>query len=114
MTTRDRKDDDAVTLSSGNVFADLELDDAEELLAKSELAARIGGIIAERKLKQADAARLLGVDQPKVSKLVRGDLYGFSSDQLFRFLNALGHDIEIAVRPRQKRNMRGRIRVKAA
>src|SRR4029078_13087819 len=85
--------------SSGNVFADLGLKNPEELLAKAELVQRIAEIIAERKLTQGRAAKLLGVDQPKVSALLRGKLEGFSTDRLFRFLNALGRDVEIVIRP---------------
>ncbi len=85
--------------SSGNVFADLGLDNPQELLAKAELVQRIAEIIAERKLTQVRAAKLLGVDQPKVSALLRGKLDGFSTDRLFRFLNALGRDVEIVIRP---------------
>src|SRR3982750_1315999 len=85
--------------SSGNVFADLGLKNPEVLLAKAELVQRIADIIAERKLTQARAAKLLGIDQPKVSALLRGKLDGFSTDRLFRFLNALGRDVEISVRP---------------
>jgi predicted XRE-type DNA-binding protein len=85
--------------SSGNVFADLGLKNPEELLAKAELVQRIADIIAERKLTQARAAKILGVDQPKVSALLRGKLDGFSTDRLFRFLNALGRDVEIVIRP---------------
>jgi predicted XRE-type DNA-binding protein len=59
---------------------------------------RIADIIAERRLTQARAAKLLGIDQPKVSALLRGKLSGFSIDRLFRFLNALGRDVEIVVR----------------
>jgi predicted XRE-type DNA-binding protein len=91
-----------VEASSGNVFADLEVPDADEVLAKAELARRICAILAERKLTQARAAAVLGIDQPKVSALVRGKLDGFSTDRLFRFLNALGQDVEIVVRPRQE------------
>jgi predicted XRE-type DNA-binding protein len=85
--------------SSGNVFADLDLKDPEELLAKAELVQRICDIIAERKLTQTRAAALLGIDQPKVSALIRGKLDGFSLARLFRFLNALGRDVEIVIRP---------------
>jgi predicted XRE-type DNA-binding protein len=91
-----------VEASSGNVFADLGVPDSGEALAKAELAARICGILAERKLTQARAAALLGVDQPKVSALRRGKLSGFSTGRLFRFLNALGQDVEIVVRPRRR------------
>src|SRR3954463_5779833 len=93
------KTDETVEASSGNVFADLGLKNPEELLAKAELVQRISDIIAERKLTQAKAAKLLGIDQPKVSALLRGKLEGFSIDRLFRFLNALGRDVEISVRP---------------
>ncbi len=85
--------------SSGNVFADLGLKNPEELLAKAQLVQRISDIISERKLTQARAAKLLGIDQPKVSALLRGKLEGFSTDRLFRFLNALGRDVEIVIRP---------------
>ena len=92
----------AVEASSGNVFADLELPAAAEALAKAELVRRICAILSERKLTQARAAAVLGIDQPKVSALIRGKLDGFSTDRLFRFLNALGQDVEIVVRPRHQ------------
>lgn len=85
--------------SSGNVFADLALAQPEELLAKAELVKRICDIISERKLTQVGAASVLGTDQPKISALMQGKLEGFSTDRLFRFLNALGRDVEIVVRP---------------
>ena len=71
-------------------------------LAKAELVQRIRELIAERKLTQAKAAELLGLDQPKVSALVRGRVEGFTYDRLFRFLNALGQRVEITVRPNGK------------
>ncbi len=88
-----------IEASSGNVFADLGLKDPEEHLAKAELAHRICELLAERKLTQVRAAKLLGVDQPKVSALMGGKLDGFSTERLFRFLNALGQDVEVVVRP---------------
>jgi len=103
-----------VTKASDNVFADLEVPEAEEALAKAEMASRICDIIAERKLSQTRAAALLGIDQPKVSALMRGRLEGFSSDRLFRFLTALDRDVEILIRPKKRRARRGRIRVVAA
>ena len=93
-----------VETSSGNVFADLEVPGADEALAKAQLAQRICAIFSERKLTQARAASVLGIDQPKVSALIRGRLDGFSTDRLFRFLNALGQDVEIVVRPRRRGN----------
>ena len=68
-------------------------------LAKAELVQRIRDVIAERKLTQVKAAKLLGLNQPKVSALVRGRVEGYSLDRLFRFLNALGQRVEITVRP---------------
>lgn len=95
-------DDTKVTASGGNIFADLGLPNADEELAKVDLAFEIGEVIAERGLTQAEAAEIMGVDQPKVSALVRLKLDGFSMDRLYRFLNALGRDVEIVVRPKPK------------
>ena len=85
--------------SSGNVFVDLGIPNPDLALAKAELVHRIRDLIAERKLTQARAGELLGLDQPKVSALVRGRVGGYSIDRLFRFLNALGQQVEIRVRP---------------
>lgn len=89
-----------VQASSGNVFADLSLENAEELIVKAELARRISSIITAQNMTQAEAATLLSIDQPKVSALVNGKLSGFSTTRLFRFLNALGRDVEIVVKPK--------------
>jgi predicted XRE-type DNA-binding protein len=104
-------DDATVTESSGTVFADLGLPDPEEALAKAELARAISAIIAERQLTQARAAELLGIDQPKISALTRGRLTGFSIDRLLRFVVALDHDVEIAVRPKLQGSARCRVSV---
>ena len=101
-----------ITRSSGNVFADLGLPAPEERLAKAKLAAEIARVIAARGLTQRAAARLMGIDQPKVSHLLRGRLAGFSTDRLLTWLTALGRDVEIIVRtPRRRRH--GRLRVSA-
>ena len=83
--------------SSGNIFADLGIANPEEARAKADLVDRIIDIIAERKLTQVQAGRVLGVDQPKVSALMRGRLTGFSIERLLRFLLLLGQDVRIAV-----------------
>jgi predicted XRE-type DNA-binding protein len=88
-----------VEKGSGNVFADLGLPNPDLALAKAALVQRMRNLIAERQLTQAKAAKLLGLDQPKVSALVRGRVEGYSIDRLFRFLNALGQRVEITVRP---------------
>jgi predicted XRE-type DNA-binding protein len=81
------------------VFADLGFSNPDLALAKAELVQRIRELIEKRKLTQVRAAKLLGLDQPKVSTLVRGRVEGYSIDRLFRFLNALGQRVEISVRP---------------
>lgn len=88
-----------VEQGSGNVFADLGLPNPELALAKAELVQRIRNLIAERKLTRAKAAKLLNLDQPKVSALVRGRVEGYSMDRLFQFLNDLGQRVEITVWP---------------
>lgn len=87
----------SVIESGGNVFADLDLPESEQTLAKARLASMIASIIESRGLTQAEAARVLGATQPIVSNLRRGRLSGFSLDRLLRFLNALGRDVEIRV-----------------
>jgi len=88
--------------SSGNVFADLGLPDAEERLAKAELAQKIGGILRQRRLTQVQAAAVLGIDQPKVSALLCGQLSRFSIEKLMQFLLLLGRDVSITIKPRQR------------
>ena len=91
------------TESSGNVYADLGLKDADTLQAKSVLAIHIKRTIRARRLTQARAAEILGLDQPKVSAIMSGRLSGFSTDRLLRFLTALGCDVKISVsRPHPK------------
>lgn len=90
-----------VSNSSGNVFADIGAKHPEEARAKAQLAHAIAIMIEARGLSQGEAARLLGIDQPKVSNLVRGKLGGFSLDRMFRFLTLLGRDVEIIVKDRE-------------
>ena len=98
--------------SSGNVFEDLGVPESPEALAKSEIAARITGVIEKRGLTQSKAAKLLTVSQADVSDLVRGKLKGFSTERLFRFLNALGQDVEIVILERRRSSARpGSLRV---
>lgn len=89
-----------VTPSSGNVFRDLGFDDADERLEKSKLVAAIGRAIREEGLTQAQAAKRLGIDQPQVSKMLRGLYDRYSIDRLCRFLNAFGHDVTVTIGPR--------------
>jgi predicted XRE-type DNA-binding protein len=100
----------AFTPSSGNVFADLKLPLADDLLAKAELTAKIIAEIQRRRLTQSQAAAILGIDQPKVSALKQGRLSGFSIERLMRFLLALGSDVEISVK-RKIKSRAARLRV---
>lgn len=102
-----------VVESSGNVFADIGLPNPEERLAKADLAIRIASAIRARKLTQARAARVLKIDQPKVSRLLRGRLSGFSTERLMHFLTLLGRDIEIIVKAAPRSRRQGRLRVVA-
>jgi predicted XRE-type DNA-binding protein len=90
------------SVGSGNVFADIGMPQAEEALAKAELAQKIIEILQARHLTQVEAAELLHVDQPKISALTRGRLSGFSIDRLLRFLILLGHDVEIIIKSRPR------------
>lgn len=98
-------------VSSGNVFSDLGLPNPEEALAKAELANKIAAIIRERGLTQEKAAKMLKIDQPKISMLVRGRLTGFSLERLMRFLLLLGQEIKISVQPSAHGQSRARVHV---
>lgn len=103
-----------VEQSSGNVFVDIGLSSPEERLAKADLAIRISEAIRARRLTQTRAARLLKIDQPKISRLLRGQLSGFSTERLMHFLTLLGRDIEITVKPASRSRRQGHLRVIAA
>ena len=88
-----------IETSSGNVFADLGLPDAEKLKIKSGLVIEIRKAMHTLGLNQQEAARLMGIPQPKVSGMMRGDFTNLSERKLMDCLNRLGYDIEIKVRP---------------
>ena len=91
--------DTTVERGGGNVFADLGFPNADAHLVKAELVSRIDDIVRDRGLTQTETARLMGLSQPDVSRLLRGDFREYSLERLFRLLNALGRDIDIVVRP---------------
>ncbi|MCL1472695.1 helix-turn-helix domain-containing protein [Argonema antarcticum] len=103
-----------VQASSGNVFADLGLENADELLVKAELARKISSIISKQKMTQTEVAELLRIDESKLSALINGKLSSFSTVGLFRFLNALGRDVEIVVKTKPKSRSQARTRVVSA
>lgn len=97
--------------STGNVFADLGFQHPEEELAKAQLVLQIVELVRARRLTQEQAAELLGLPQPKVSLLLRGQTRGFSTDRLIRFLNRLGQDVDIVVRAKPAAQADARVRV---
>jgi predicted XRE-type DNA-binding protein len=96
-------------LSSGNVFADFGYANPEEAKAKSDLACLIRSIIKETELTQEQVAELMGIDQPKVSKIMRGILSEFTIDRLMKYLVSLGYDVEITAK--QSRSLTASIHV---
>ena len=99
--------------NDNNVFADLGLDNPDELKLKSKIAMSINTIIKYRGLKQAEASAIIGISQPQVSSLKRGQLYRFSVEKLFNILNALDRDVEIVIK-KKPRTRNARVNVKAA
>lgn len=112
---RDAIDKIPIVEGCGNVFEDLGLPDADILQVKSTMAIYVQQIISKRHLTQKRAAEILGIDQPGVSDVIRGDLRGYSTERLIRFLTTLGHDIEVFVTERAPTSRRpGRLRVRNA
>ncbi len=101
-----------VLKSTGNVFADLGLPSSQEDMLKVSIAHAITTTIQKRSLTQAAAGEIIGVDQAKVSALLRGRLSGFSVERLVFFLVKLGRDVNITI-SREHANREGKVRVKA-
>ena len=101
-----KKQEEVIERGSGNVFADLGFDNADEMLAKAKLVHAISKAMESRGVTQTEIAQLAGVDQSKVSKLLRGITDGFSSDRLLRILNRLDQDVDIIIRPRPQTEQR--------
>lgn len=101
-----------VTKGSGNVFRDLGFSEEKsaELILKSSLLQALQETIKEQGWKQIEAAAQLGIDQAKVSKLLAGQIAGFSIERLVHFLSLLGHDVEVTVRKAAQGRRRGTVR----
>ncbi len=108
MPVKNRKN---VVRGSGNVFADLGLEQPEEILAKAQIVEAIGDILQDRGLTQQEAAKAVGLTQPQISRLTRGDTREFSYERLLRVLVALGQDVEITIRRASSRAKHGRVLV---
>ena len=107
-----KTDEEKIERSNGNVFTDMGLPNAETHLLKAELVTRIDRIIRQRGLKQVDAAKLLGLSQPDVSRLLRGNFQEYSMERLLRLLTALGRDVNIVIR-KSRSERPGRLRIGA-
>ena len=114
MARRRGEQVDAIVRGTTNVFADLGYPDAEERQTKLRLAFALNQIILRRRLTQAAAAKALGINQPKVSALMRYRLAGFSVERLMTFLTALDQDVEIVIRRKRRSRAPARISVVAA
>ena len=108
------KDDLSIRASSGNVFADLRLEHAEEKQTKLKLAVALNRLLDRRGWSQAEAAKRLSVNQPKISALRNYKLEGFSVERLIGFVTALSCDVDIVIRGRSRSSRPGRVSVKAA
>jgi predicted XRE-type DNA-binding protein len=106
-----RKATPALEVGSRNVYADLGFADADEMLVKAQLVSKISEIIEERGYSQTEAARNVGLPQPKLSKLMRGQFRGISERKLMDCLTRLGKDIEIVVRERARGRKVGHVSV---
>ena len=103
MATRTKHlDAEKAIAGSGNIFADMGLPNAKQELLKAQLTLQIYSIIKDRRLTQAEAAKILGIQQPRVSSLARNHSGDFSVGRLIEFLTALGQDVEITVSPAGK------------
>ena len=105
-----------VTKGSGNVFRDLGFSEEKsaELILKSSLLQALQETIKGREWKQVEAATQLGIDQAKVSKLLAGQMAGFSIERLVHFLSLLGQDVEVMVRKAPRGRRRGTVRAKVS
>ena len=98
-----------VEVGSGNIFADLGLPDADTHFLKAQIVSEIYRIAEERKLTQARAGKLLGITQPEVSRMFKGNFREYSIDRLMGFLTNFDRDVEIVVKPHKKSGKAGRI-----
>lgn len=100
--------------SSGNVYADLGVPGAEEMLVKAQLSMKIAEIIRLRKMTQTQAAEVLGMPQPKLSNMLRGQFRGISEAKMLECLTRLGRDVQIVVKPSSRSRKIGRVSVSFA
>ena len=100
-----------IETGSANVYADLGRADADEMLVKAQLASKIGEILKRRKLTQEQAAEILGISQPKLSGLLRGQFRGVSEAKIMDCLAKLGREVRIVVGPARGAAAAGSVKV---
>lgn len=100
--------------AGGNVYADLGYPDAEEMLVKAQLVFQVSEIIRRKGLTQVEAAKLLGLTQPKISAMFRGQFRGFSERKLMDCLTRLGRDVQIVIKEAPQRRAAGKLTVVVA
>jgi predicted XRE-type DNA-binding protein len=100
--------------SSGNVYADLGYKDSESMLVKAQLVAKIAELVQRRALTQTRAAEILGLTQPKVSALLKGQFRGVSEHRLLECLTRLGRDVHIVIKPAPRSRSNGRLTLSVA
>ena len=96
---------------STNVYADLGMSDAEGMLVKAQLAAKIAEIIKQRKMTQSQASALLGIPQPKLSNMLNGRFRGISEAKMLECLTRLGRDVQIVIKPASRSRKDGHVSV---
>jgi predicted XRE-type DNA-binding protein len=107
----DIEDNIEFEIGSGNVFADIGFDNAEEMQFKSELVRQINQIIKSRELTSIQVRDLLNLDEAMLSNLSRGRLTELTIERLFRYLNVLGRDLEVVLKPRSTSSSQGELKV---
>ena len=104
----------AIEKGSGNVYADLGYPDSEDMLIKAQLVTKIAEIIHQRCLTRAQAAKLLRLTQPKISRLLRSEFRGISERRLLQCLTRLGRDVQIIVKQTPQQRAQGRLTIRFA
>jgi len=111
MSKHKAREDGAVYAGSGNVYTDLGYENADAMLVKAQLVSKIAEIIQRRGLTQVEAAKLLGLTQPKISAMLRGQFRGFSERKLIDCLTSLGRDVQIVIKETPQRRAGGKLTI---
>lgn len=96
-------------VGSGNIFSDLGLGNPEDRKLRSSIVIELSRLIKDRDLTQVQAAKQVGISQPDLSRLLRGDFEDYSAERLMKMLTAFNQDVEIVMKPHRKPGERGRI-----